>query len=103
MLRVRLAGGLVLRSDGRELAPPRSRRARAVLAYLAAHPGAHARGELAARFWPDVLDESSRTSLRAALSELRGALGPESERLVATRSTVALDAWVDVRELAALL
>ncbi len=103
MLRVRLAGGLALDADGREIAPPRSRRARAVLAYLAAHPGAHARGELAARFWPDVLDESARTSLRAALTELRGALGAESERLVATRATVALDARVDVRELAALL
>jgi DNA-binding SARP family transcriptional activator len=103
MLRVRLAGGLALDADGREIAPPRSRRARAVLAYLAAHPGAHARGELAARFWPDVLDESARTSLRAALTELRGALGDESDRLVATRAAVALDAWVDVRELAALL
>ena len=103
MLRVRLAGGLALDADGHEITPPRSRRARAVLAYLAAHPGAHARGELAARFWPDVLDESARTSLRAALTELRGALGPESEALVATRASVALDAWVDARELAALL
>jgi hypothetical protein len=99
MLRVRLAGGLALESDGREIPLPASRRARALLAYLAAYPGAHARAELAARFWPDVLDESARTSLRAALSELRRALGPEAERLVATRETVALDgAWVDVRE-----
>ena len=104
MLRVRLAGSLALESDGREIPLPPSRRARALLAYLAAHPGPHARGELAARFWPDVLDESARTSLRAALSELRRALGPEAERLVATRETVALDgAWVDLRESAALL
>ena len=104
MLRVRLAGSLALESDGREIALPASRRARALLAYLAAHPGAHARGELAARFWPDVLDESARASLRAALSELRRALGPEAGRLVATRETVALDgAWVDVREAGALL
>ena len=104
MLRVRLAGSLALESDGRAIPLPPSRRARALLAYLAAHPGPHARGELAARFWPDVLDESARTSLRAALSELRRALGPEAERLVATRETVALDgAWVDLRESAALL
>jgi tetratricopeptide (TPR) repeat protein len=46
-----------------------------------------------------VLDESARTSLRAALTELRQALGPEAARLVATRETVALDgAWVDLRE-----
>jgi DNA-binding SARP family transcriptional activator len=51
-----------------------------------------------------VLDESARASLRAALSELRRALGPEAERLVATRDTVALEgAWVDLREFAALI
>ena len=102
MLRVRLAGSLALESDGREIPLPASRRARGLLAYLAAHPGAHGRGELAARFWPDVLDESARTSLRAALSELRRALGPEADGLAATRETVALDAWVDLREFGAL-
>jgi tetratricopeptide (TPR) repeat protein len=103
VLRVRLAGSLALESNGREIPLPPSRRARAVLAYLAAHPGPHARGELAARFWPDVLDESARTSLRAALSELRRALGPEAAGLVATRETVALDGvWVDLREDASL-
>ena len=104
MLRVRLAGGLALESDRRAIPLPASRRARGLLAYLAAHPGAHGRGELAARFWPDVLDESARTSLRAALSELRRALGADADRLVATRETVALEgAWVDLREAAALL
>jgi DNA-binding SARP family transcriptional activator len=91
VLRVRLGGGLRVEADGVELAPPASRRARAVLAHLALHPGPHPRGQLAARFWPDVLDESARTSLRAALSELRRALGPAAGHLVATRDTVALD------------
>ena len=104
MLEVRLAGGLALRADGAELAPPASRRGRAVLAYLALHPGAHNRAQLAARFWPDVLDESARTSLRAALTELRHALGPEAGHLVATRETVALDgALVDTRAFDAAL
>jgi DNA-binding SARP family transcriptional activator/tetratricopeptide (TPR) repeat protein len=106
MLRVRLAGGLRLDLDGREIAPPRSRRGRALLAWLALHPGPHARGELAGRFWPDVLDTSARTSLRAALTELRAALGPGADHLVAGRETVALDGdglWVDVRAFAALL
>src|SRR4051794_33903506 len=99
MLRVRLAGSLRLESGGRGVPPPRSRRGRALLAYLAAHPGAHSRGALSARFWPDVLDESARASLRAALTELRQALGPEAASLVATRDTVALDgAWVDLRD-----
>ena len=91
MLEVRLAGGLQLCADGVELAPPTSKRARAVLAFLALNPGAHPRGRLAARFWPDVLDESARASLRVALTELRQALGPEAVHLVATRDTVALE------------
>src|SRR3954447_6423339 len=91
MLEVRLAGGLELRADGAELAPPASKRARAVLAYLAINPGPQPRGRLAARFWPDVLDASARASLRVALTELRQALGPASGYLVTTRDTVALD------------
>ena len=99
MLRVHLAGNLRLDADGREVEPPRSRRARGLLAYLAAHPGPHSRGHLAARFWPDVLDDSARASLRAALTELRQALGPHAASLVATRDTVALeDVWVDARD-----
>jgi DNA-binding SARP family transcriptional activator/tetratricopeptide (TPR) repeat protein len=91
VLRVQLGGGLRLEAGGVELQPPASRRARGVLAYLALNPGPHARAQLAARFWPDVLDESARTSLRAALSELRRALGPAADHVVATRDTVALD------------
>ena len=90
MMRVFLGGGLRLEADAGVLSPPASRRARGVLAYLALHPGPHTRAQLAARFWPDVLDESARTSLRAALSELRRALGPAAAHLVATRDTVAL-------------
>jgi DNA-binding SARP family transcriptional activator len=62
-----------------------------VLAYLALNPGTHPRGRLAARFWPDVLDESARASLRVALTELRQALGAAAGYLVATRDTVSLD------------
>jgi DNA-binding SARP family transcriptional activator len=106
VLEVRLAGGLRLRTRGAALSPPTSRRARAVLAYLALHPGAHTRAQLAARFWPDVLDDSARTSLRAALTELRRALGPAADHVVAGRETVALDGdglSVDVREFEAAL
>ncbi|MGZ4287662.1 MAG: ATP-binding protein [Solirubrobacteraceae bacterium] len=100
MLEVRLAGGWQLRVNGTELAPPASKRARAVLAYLALHPGSHPRRRLAARFWPDVLDESARASLRVALTELRQALGPAAVHLTATREAVALegpDLLVDTR------
>ena len=101
MLRVRLVGGLRLELDGLEIDAPRSRRARALLAWLAAHPGVHARSELAGRFWPDVLDESARASLRAALTELRTALRGGAGLVVASRETVGLtgdELWVDVRE-----
>jgi DNA-binding SARP family transcriptional activator/tetratricopeptide (TPR) repeat protein len=100
MLEVRLAGRLELRADGAELTLPSSKRARAVLAYLALNPGPQPRGVLAARFWPDVLDASARASLRVALTELRQALGPAACYLVATRDTVALqgaDLEVDTR------
>jgi DNA-binding SARP family transcriptional activator/tetratricopeptide (TPR) repeat protein len=80
-----------VRADGAELPLPASKRARAVLAFLALHPGPQARGRLAARFWPDVLDESARANLRVALTELRQALGPAAGHLVATRDSVALD------------
>ncbi|MDX6620007.1 MAG: hypothetical protein QOK36_2393, partial [Gaiellales bacterium] len=75
MLTVRLCGGLQLERDGELLDVPRSRRGRSLLAWLALHPGRHARGRLAGLFWPDVLETSARASLRAALTELRAALG----------------------------
>ncbi len=89
-----------MRADGAELAPPASKRARAVLAYLALNPGPQPRARLAARFWPEVLDESARASLRVALTELRQALGPAAGYVVATRDTAALegeDLTVDTR------
>src|SRR5918999_861634 len=68
MLRVHVLGELELDLDGAALEPPPSRRARALLGFMALHPGPHPRSALAARFWPDVLDESARTSLRGALT-----------------------------------
>jgi DNA-binding SARP family transcriptional activator len=108
MLTVRLIGGIALELDGRELELPGSRRGRALLAWLALHPGDHARGSVAARFWPDVLEQSARASLRAALTELRGALGPAAGCLAASRETVGLggdegELWIDVRAFDALL
>jgi class 3 adenylate cyclase/tetratricopeptide (TPR) repeat protein len=103
MLRLRLLGELTIELDGRSLEPPTSRRARALLGWLALERGMHARSRLAARFWPDVLDESARTSLRSALSGLRRALGPDSEQyLIAGRDDVGLAGdslvWTDVEE-----
>ena len=75
MLRVRLLGELQADVDGAPSRRPPSRRAWSLLAWLALHPGEHARGAVAARFWPDVLDTSARASLRSALWALRRASG----------------------------
>src|SRR3954464_6567524 len=89
MLRVRVLGELQADVDGVAVVPPASRRAWSLLAWLALHPGEHARGTVAARFWPDVLDASARASLRSALWELRRALGVE-DALLAGRERIAL-------------
>ena len=97
VLRVRLVGELGIEADGERLEPPAPAKARALLAWLALHPGAHSRSEVAGTFWPDVLEESARASLRTALSALRRSLGDAADgHLVATREAVGLhDAWVD--------
>ncbi len=103
MLRVNLLGEMTLELDGRQLELPASRRARSLLGLLALERRTHLRSQLAARFWPDVLDESARTSLRSALSALRRALGADADRhLLAGRDTVALagpdQVWTDIGE-----
>ena len=91
MLRVLVLGELVVEVDGRPVPLPDGRPARALLGYLALHPGPHARAALAARLWPDVLDASARTSLRGALADVRRALGAAADgHLVATRGEVGL-------------
>ena len=103
MLRVRVLGELELELDGRPLMLPSRRSARALLGWLALHPGVHARAKVAARMWPNVRDESARVSLRSALAALRSAIGPAADRaLIATRADVGLadepEVWVDARE-----
>ena len=103
MLRVCVLGELRVERDGSPLALPRRRPARALLGWLALHPGLLGRSTVAAQLWPSVLDESARTSLRTALSALRAALGDQA--LVATRERVGLapDVRVDLREFGLLL
>src|SRR5271154_2478152 len=108
MLRVNLLGELTLEVDGRHLELPASRRARSLLGLLALERRTPPRAQLAARFWPDVLDESARTSLRSALSALRRALGADADRyLLCTRDAVALagpdHVWTDIDEFDRLL
>lgn len=74
-LTVRLFGGFeVHRSAGPSIRFP-TRKARALFALLARHPGQHRPREgLAAMLWPDSAEPESRGSLRQALKLLRRAL-----------------------------
>lgn len=97
MLSIKLLGRMAVERDGRELPAPASRRAWSLLAYLALHPGPQPRGELAARFWPDVLDSSARASLRSAVWALRRVLEPFApELLVAGREDVGLSTEIEM-------
>jgi DNA-binding SARP family transcriptional activator/tetratricopeptide (TPR) repeat protein len=89
---------MTVECDGEQLAAPGARRAWSLLAFLALFPRAHARSEIAARFWPDVLDSSARASLRSAVWSLRRVLGAHADRLQVDRNSVGLDPaelWVD--------
>lgn len=101
MLRIRAIGEFRVEVGGSDRTSTAFDRATALLAWLALNPGLHPRSAVAARFWPDVLDESARASLRSALWSLRRQLGDEANgALVATRDRVGLadDVWVDVAE-----
>ena len=99
MLRARLLGALEVELDGTAIDSPASQRPWAVFAYLALAIRPVARAELASTFWPDVLDQSARASLRSALWALRRQLG---DRLVVSGERVGLadqdGLWIDVRE-----
>ncbi len=91
VLRIQLLGRMTVECDGEELAAPSARRAWSLLAYLALSPGPQSRGDLAAHFWPDVLDASARASLRSAVWSLRRILGPAADAyLIVDRNWVGL-------------
>ena len=108
MLRIGVLGRLSLELDGRAISPPVGRPAQTVLGWLALNPGTHSRATVAARLWPNVLDDSARGSLRVALVDLRRALGRAADQvLLATRDTNGLidspELEVDARRFAELL
>ncbi len=99
MLRLWLCGRLAGECDGRPLDMPTGDRVRALVGWLALHPGRHQRASLAARLWPDVPDESARASLRTAVWSVRQAWGEVAEQVLeSTRTSIGLrtdDLWVD--------
>ena len=99
MLRARLLGALEVELNGTAISASPSQRPWAVFAYLALASHSVPRAELASRFWPDVLDQSARASVRSALWALRRQLG---DALVVDGERVGLqdaqEVWVDVHE-----
>src|SRR5215470_2811188 len=90
---LRLLGGFAIEANvGRSIALSiRSRKARALLAYLAMKPDYRARREeLATLFWGDNPDALARQSLRQCLISLRQDLCLASPILVVDRETIGL-------------
>jgi DNA-binding SARP family transcriptional activator len=82
-----------------------TRKALALLAYLAISGRRHTRDDLAALLWPDYDDSSARGALRRTLATLNGAL--QGEGLLADRESIQFTptprTWVDVLQFRALL
>jgi DNA-binding SARP family transcriptional activator/Flp pilus assembly protein TadD len=102
---IRLLGPLTVCRDGAEVSLPASRKARALLAFLAAAPAPVTRSRLCELLW-DVPDDP-RGELRWSLSKLRGVVDDDDRpRVVARGETVALDlsdCRVDVAEVIRLI
>jgi DNA-binding SARP family transcriptional activator/TolB-like protein len=101
---LRLLGAFAVEADvGRPLALSiRSKKARALLAYLAMKPDYRARREeLATLLWGDNPDALARQSLRQCLNSLRQDLSVAAEALIVDREAVGLNAQligVDARK-----
>lgn len=95
MAKVNLAllGGFRLQTDSGEPVPLSTKKAGALLAYLALHPGqAQARPKLAALLWGDRSEVQARDSLRQALSLVRKALSQvDSRALTAHEDTISFE------------
>jgi TolB-like protein len=87
---IRMLGGLRLYRDGVPLALPTSRKARALLAYLALAPRPQSRSQLCELLWDSPADP--RGELRWCLTKIRGLLDDEEcRRVVARDDTVRFD------------
>ncbi len=88
-------------ASGRPLSQA-TKKAQALLAYLALPPGRpHSREKLAALLWGETIDERARDSLRHALGALRKTLGKRTPTVITDGDTVALNAAVVTVDVAA--
>lgn len=90
MLAIGLLGDMRILRNGVPVALPRSRKTRAMLAFLAATGVPHRREQLGALLWDDT--EDPRASLRWSMTQIR-ALRAKAERplIMANRDTVRFD------------
>src|SRR5262249_8729229 len=89
-LTLRLLGEVEVARGGERLSLPASRKARALLAYLAATGQPHRRDRLCSMFW-DIPDDP-RGALRSTLSRLRAVVDePGRQRIIAERDSVRFD------------
>lgn len=102
-LYIRLFGSLELTLGEDPLPKPPSPKARSLLAYLILrHDSTIPRDRLVGLFWPEQSDARARRALSNALWDIRRALGPAVERLVAEGDAVSVllqpGDWLDVAE-----
>ncbi|MBX3052054.1 MAG: tetratricopeptide repeat protein [Caldilineaceae bacterium] len=103
-LTIRLLGTVSIELGGEPLAGLPSRKAEALLIYLACHPRPLPREFLAELFWDDRPQEQALANLRSILSSLRRGLAPF---LTITRQTIAFrhdsNTWLDLNAFTAAL
>ena len=92
LLRLALLGAPEVHHTGRDVSFP-TRKALALLAFLAVEGGRHTREKIAELFWPESDAEQARGSLRYTLATLRGALGEAdgAAHCLADRGVLAFD------------
>src|SRR5215471_11520935 len=88
--------GVPIVKHGEKILTFSTRKALALLVYLAVEGGAHGRKTLSESFWPELDAEHGRAALRATLFELRklleGSHGPgERTHLLVERDTIGFD------------
>jgi DNA-binding SARP family transcriptional activator/pimeloyl-ACP methyl ester carboxylesterase len=89
-LRVRVLGSFAVLRHETRLPLPRSKKTRALLAYLAVTARAHSRDRLCAMFWP--IPDDPRAALRWSLSRLRPLVDDrDCRRIIADRESVSVD------------
>ena len=95
-IQLKLLGPAEAALDGRPIVF-RTKKALALLVYLAVDPGQHPRERLADLLWPDADVVDARASLRTALNYMRQALGSCADAVIAaTRESLGVRAGAPV-------